>query len=269
MPAILCPRCQRLIDSTEPQCRFCGQSRPGLWNISARLRKLGFQADFSRLIVGACVALYVLSLLSDPAAILQFSNPLRFLAPSMSASLRLGMTGRPVVQLGHWWTLLTAIYLHGGLLHILFNMMWVRQLGPLVEELFGPFRLFVIFTVAGVAGFALSVFMGPGFTLGASGSIFGLLAAAIEYGRRQGSSLFTRQFLQWAVIMFVFGLIFPGVDNWAHLGGFAGGYAAAFLFSRRWVRPEGVGAYLAAGACLLVTLAAFVLQLLAMFRLPF
>jgi rhomboid protease GluP len=162
--------------------------------------------------------------------------------------------------------MVTAIYLHGGILHIFFNMMWVRQLGPLVEELFGPFRLFVIFTVSGVVGFIFSVLSGSGFTLGASGSIFGLLAAAIVYGRRVGSSLFTRQFLQWAVILFIFGLVFPGVDNWAHLGGFAGGYAMAFVLSRRAGR-EGLGSYLGAGICLLLTISAFALQLFAMIGL--
>ena len=112
------------------------------------------------------------------------------------------MTGVvPVMVQGHWWTMITAIYLHGGLLHILFNMLWVRQLGPMVSELFGPFRLFIIFTVSGACGFALSVLMGNAYTLGASGSIFGLLAAAIVFGRQRGSSMFTRHFLQWAIIL--------------------------------------------------------------------
>ena len=133
----------------------------------------------------------------------------------------MGMTGVvPVMLQGHWWTLITAIYLHGGLLHILFNMMWVRQLGPMVSELFGPFRLFIIFSVSGITGFIASVLMGTAYTLGASGSIFGLLAAAIVYGRRHGNTMFTRQFLQWAILLFVFGFIFSGVDNWAHAGGF-------------------------------------------------
>ena len=267
MPAILCPRCHKLVSSDAAACPHCGQPRPGLWGFTSKVRKLGLRLDFPRLIVLVCGALYLLSLLVDPGAVFQFRGMAGFLAPSTEASFRFGMTGRiPVVGYGHWWTLVTAIYLHGGILHIFFNMMWVRQLGPLVEELFGPFRLFVIFTVAGVVGFIFSVLSGSGFTLGASGSIFGLLAAAIVYGRRVGSSLFTRQFLQWAVILFIFGLVFPGVDNWAHLGGFAGGYAMAFVFSRSTGR-EGLGAYFGAGLCLLLTLAAFVLQLIAMLKL--
>lgn len=266
MPAILCPSCRKLIDNTEPRCPFCGQLRPGMWGFTSTLRRLGVELDFSKLIVIVCAALYVLALLVEPGAIFRTQGMMNFLAPSRQASFWFGMTGSLLVfDYGHWWTLITAIYLHGNLLHIFFNMMWVRQLGPLVEELFGPYRLFVIFTVAGITGFLFSSFSGTPFTLGASGSIFGLLAAAIVYGRRQGSTLFTRQFLQWAVILFVFGLIFPGVDNWAHLGGFVGGYATALLFSRMG-NHEGLGAYLGAGICALLTVGAFVLQAWTMFN---
>ncbi|MCH2661464.1 rhomboid family intramembrane serine protease, partial [bacterium] len=94
-------------------------------------------------------------------------------------------------------------------------------------------------------------------------SIFGLLAAAIAYGRRTGAQLFTRQFLQWAVLLYIMGFVFPGVDNWAHGGGFVGGYAIAFLFSRSSER-EGIGAYLTGGLCLLATIGAFALQFMSM-----
>jgi len=264
VPAILCPRCHKLISADEPRCPFCGQVRPGLWGATSWMRRVGFQVDFPHLITVVFVALYVAALLLDPAAIFRPRGMMSLLAPSGEASFKTGMTGAiPVLVYGRWWTVVTAIYLHGGLLHIFFNTMWVRQLGPMVEQLFGPFRLFVIFTVAGVAGFVASVFMGSSFTLGASGSIFGLLAAAIVYGRRSGSALFTRQFLQWAVILFIFGLVFPGVDNWAHGGGFVGGYVTAWLFSRWHGEREGIGTYLLATACAVLTIGAFALQFLA------
>ena len=262
MPAILCPRCHQLVGNDAPRCPHCGQVQPGLWGFTSLMRKLGLRLDFTRLITVSCVGLYILSLLVDPSAVFEggFSNPLALLSPSGQASFMLGMTGsEPVFRYGHWWTLITAMYLHGGLLHIFFNMMWVRQLAPMVEEFFGPFRLFTIFTVAGATGFVFSTFMGSQYTLGASGSIFGLLAAAIAYGRQQGSSLFTRQFIQWAGLLFVMGLIVPRVDNWAHAGGFVGGYAVAYLFGKVRGR-EGLGAYIGAGLCLLLTLGAFALQ---------
>lgn len=263
MPAILCPRCQKLISSDEPHCPFCGQLRPGLWGATTWLRRLGLQVDFPHLITAAFIALYGLALLLDPGAIFHPRGMMSLLAPSGEASFKVGMTGQmPVMMYGRWWTVVTAIYLHGGLLHIFFNTMWVRQLGPLVEDLFGPFRLFVIFTVSGVTGFIASVYMGSAYTLGASGSIFGLLAAAIVYGRRSGSTLFTRQFLQWALILFIFGVVFPGVDNWAHGGGFVGGYVTAWLFSGGYGQREGVGTYLLAALCAALTVGAFALQFL-------
>ena len=264
MAAILCPRCHKIVSSDAETCPHCGQRKPGLWGATATIRKLGLQLNFPHLITVFCGVLYLLALLLDPSAIFQTQGLMQILSPSLEASIKLGVTGTRPVTYGWWWTLITAIYLHGGLLHIFFNMMWVRQLGPVVEELFGPFRLFAIFTIAGITGFIASTLAGHAFTLGASGSIFGLLAAAIAYGRRAGSQLFTRQFLQWAVLLFIMGFVMPGVDNWAHGGGFVGGYAAAYVFSRSSER-EGLGAYLAGGLCLLATVGAFVLQFIAVF----
>ena len=167
MPAILCPSCQKLINSETLKCPHCGQIRPGMFGLTTWMKKLGLQVDFPQLITVVCVVMYVIALLLDPRAVFEFRG-MNFLAPSSDASFKVGMTGSyPVFGFGRWWTLVTAIYLHGGLLHIGFNMMWVRQLGPVVEDLYGPMRLFVIFTVSGVTGFIASAYMGASFTLGA------------------------------------------------------------------------------------------------------
>ena len=63
---------------------------------------------------------------------------------------------RPGVRLRRWWTVLSATWLHGGLLHILFNMMWVRDLGPSTADVVGPARTVIIYVVSGVCGFLLS-----------------------------------------------------------------------------------------------------------------
>ena len=265
MAAILCPRCHKIVSSEAETCPHCGQRKPGLWGATATIRKLGLQLNFPHLITVFCGVLYLLALALEPSAIFQTHSLMHILSPSNLASFKLGASGTlPIFTYEFWWTPITAIYLHGSLLHIFFNMMWVRQLGPVVEELFGPFRLFAIFTIAGFTGFLASTLAGHELTLGASGSIFGLLAAAIAYGRRVGSQLFTRQFLQWAVLLFIMGFVMPSVDNWAHGGGFVGGYAAAYVFSRSSER-EGLGAYLIGGLCLLATVGAFVLQFIAVF----
>jgi rhomboid protease GluP len=145
------------------------------------------------------------------------------------------MTGGAAWSLGHWWTVFTAIYLHGGLLHIFFNVMWIRQLLPEVEEAYGLPRAYIIFTVSGVAGFLLSNLVLGSPTVGASGSVFGMLAAAIVHVRRQGGAwaqLMARQMWQWAILLFLMGFFMSGVNNLAHLGGFLGGYGSAYAFSR-------------------------------------
>ena len=67
--------------------------------------------------------------------------------------------------------------------------------------------------------------------MGASASIFGLLGALVHYGRTSGSSLIRGQATRYAIILFVFGVILPGVDNYAHAGGFLGGYATSWFFN--------------------------------------
>ena len=228
--SIVCPHCNKLIGINEPQCPFCGAWRPGLFGWTPVIQRVvGSHLDLISLIVMTCVSLYVVALLLQPEAITASRGLMSLLSPGSRALFMLGMTSGPLVfGEGWWWTLLTAIYLHGGLLHIFFNVMWIRNLGPAVTDVYGPARAFVLFNVAGAAGFLLSGWMSPLPTIGASGSVFGLLAALIVYGRRRGSSLITTQLWQWAIVLFVFGFMMPGVNNWAHAGGFAGGWVAAY-----------------------------------------
>jgi rhomboid protease GluP len=167
----------------------------------------------------------------------------------------------PVFVEGAWWTLLSASWLHGNFLHILFNMMWVRDLGTSMVELVGAPRTIIIYVVSGVCGFLLSSALpmlqlpfGAGFTMGASASIFGLLGALVHYGRKSGSRLIHGQALNYAVILFIMGVIMPGVDNTAHAGGFVGGYAMSVFFNPL-TREKG-DHLIAAIVCLAATLLA-------------
>ncbi len=168
-----------------------------------------------------------MALLLQPDAISELRGLMSFLSPGTRALYQLGMTGGVAWRLGWWWTLLTAIYLHGSLIHLFFNLMWIRNLGPMSIEVYGPGRSFVLFNISGAVGFLVSNVATGVPTIGASGSVFGLMAALIVYGRRRGSSLMTNQVWQWAIILFVLGLVMPAVNNWAHLGGFAGGWVTA------------------------------------------
>lgn len=262
--AILCPSCGRLTNADAPVCLVCGRKNPGMWGFAGPLRALFRRWNFTNAVTAGCVALYVVSLIFDPLAALRPRGFLDVFSPTGRALDALGMTGSVAWAEGRWWTLLTAIYLHGGLLHILFNVLWIRQLGPAVEEIYGPARLVVIFTVAGVAGFVVSNSLGVPFTIGASGSIFGLLGAIVAFGRKRGGAfgrMVLREYGQWALVLFVFGFFMPGVNNWAHGGGFAGGFGAGLVLSLAEHRVETAFDWLLAGAAIALTVAGFALAL--------
>jgi len=262
--AILCPRCGRLTHPDADECLVCGLRRPGRWQWAGRLGKLWRRGSFTGLVTIACVALYVLSLLIDPMASLRPRGPFDLFSPGGRALHDLGMTGAVAWQQGAWWTLFTAIYLHGSLLHILFNVLWIRQLGPAVEEVYGPARLVIVFTVSGVLGFVVSNALGVPFTVGASGSIFGLLGALVAYGRRRGGAfgaMVLRQYGQWALVMFLLGFFMSGVNNLAHAGGFAGGLGAGLVLSFSERRDESALERALATGLIALTVLSFALAL--------
>lgn len=266
MPSIVCPNCRTLIHVDETRCPNCGTYRPGLWGFGNALSRLfGGRIDVLSLIPTACVALYVLSLVLDLGAALNTRGGMfGMLSPGNRPLVALGMTANaPGYYQAPLYTLLTATYLHGGLLHIVFNVLWIRQLGPEVGGLYGPARYFIIFTCGGVAGFALSNAMSGAPTVGASAAIFGLFAALIVYGRSRGgmAAMMTRQVWQWAILLFMFGFMMRNVNNWAHLGGFIGGWISSRALVGSSDYKEGRGTLLAALALLLLTGAAFVLSL--------
>ena len=264
---MICPQCGKLISVGEEKCPFCGAWRPGLYGYAPVMQRWfarGF--DLTAMISTTCVVLYIASLVLQPEAIFQFRGLFSILSPGSRALYQLGMTGGVAWDQGWWWTLLTAIYLHGGLLHIVFNVMWIRSLGPNAIDVFGPARAFIIFSVAGAVGFLVSNFatqltLGqPTPSIGASGSIFGLLASLIVYARKRGGAMLSAQLWQWALIMFVMGFLMSGVNNWAHAGGFAGGWLAAQVMPFASDRREGRLAMIMALALIGVTAAGFVLS---------
>ncbi len=261
--SVVCPSCGKLVGVNDEKCLSCGRRNPGMWGFAASFRRLGQDFGFTAAMTGGCMILYLVSLLLDPSHIFGGSLMTLF-APTPRSLFVLGASGAiPVFGLGRWWTVLSAAWLHGGPLHILFNLLWIRQLAPETAQAYGPARMVVIYTAAGASGFLLSSIVGAylpflprflggaGFTVGASAPIFGLLGAIVHYGRRRGSSAVGREALGYALVLGLFGFVMPGIDNWAHLGGFAGGYAIA-----RWLDPwrdERVDHVVAAFACLAAT----------------
>jgi rhomboid protease GluP len=247
----------------DAQCLSCGRRNPGMWGFAHLLRNVGDDGGFALLVTWACGALYLACLAVNVEGV-RTSGLLSFLSPSTQSLFLFGASGAiPVFGYGRWWTVLSAAWLHGGVLHILFNMMWVRDLAPQAARLYGPGRAVIIYTVAAITGFLASsvagaflpflprFLSGAGITLGASAPIFGLIGALLHYGRRGGSSLIGQQAKSLAVAMLIFGFVMPGIDNWAHLGGLGGGWLTARILDP--LKPERGDHVLVALGCLVLS----------------
>jgi rhomboid protease GluP len=224
----------------DEKCYQCGRSNPGLWGFGPAIRRLGADFGFRELVVGACVTMWVVTLLVSGTGI-GTGGIFSALSPDTRVIRQFGASGALAVFYEHrWWTVLSAGWLHFGLLHVAMNMFWVWQMGPAITELFGSSRTVIIYTIGGIVGFTLSSVAGAyfpnlpflraaGLTVGASAPVFGLIGALYHYGRK-GSSIIRQTAISIMVQAALFGLLVPGIDNYAHIGGFAGGYlASAFL----------------------------------------
>jgi len=232
--SMLCPQCRKLISSDEPVCPYCGTANPGsYWKRSLFAGSSLLRIDPVRAIIIVNVAFYILSLLLDPTSLGLSANPMNFLSPADGSLFLLGATGTlPIAAYGRWWTLISASFLHGGLLHIFFNMIALKQLAPFVLEEFGFHRFAILYLWTGVAGFFVSYLAGVPFTIGASASLCGLIGAILYYGKSRGGfygEQIYRQAMGWVVGLVLFGLFFPGINNWAHGGGLVSGILIAFL----------------------------------------
>jgi rhomboid protease GluP len=268
--SVVCPSCGSLVGVRDDKCYTCGRSNPGLWGFGPALRQLGADFGFAQFVVGGCVTIWLLTLVLSGGSI-GGGGLLSLLSPSTVVLLWFGASGAvPVFGLGRWWTVLSAGWLHAGLLHVAMNMYWVWQMGPAITELFGPARTVIIYTIGGVAGFTLSsvagaylpalpLLHGGSFTVGASAPVFGLIGALYHYGRTGSESI--RQMAVSIVIQAaIFGFLVQGIDNYAHLGGFAGGYLASSVLNP-FTRERG-DHMLIAIACIAASLLAILASLL-------
>jgi rhomboid protease GluP len=262
----LCPSCGLLVGVNDDQCLGCGYRRPGLFGFASLLRASAFENAFVPIVMWGCGAMYLASLVVDPSSI-GGSGVMSLLAPSNRSLFMLGGSGAiPVFGYHRFWTVLSASWLHGGVLHILFNMMSLRDLGPAVSHFYGGARAIIIYIAAGAAGFLASSaafyylsflpekLQGGSFTIGASAGIFGLLGAVLHYGRRGGSAQLRELATRWIITGLAFGFFMPRIDNWAHMGGLAGGYLASFWLDP--FKPERGTHSLIAIGCLVASVAA-------------
>ncbi len=273
--SVVCPSCGSLVGVRDDKCYSCGRSNPGLWGFGPALRYLGAEFSFTQLVIGACVTLWVATLLMSGAGVFSSGGVMSMLSPDSRVLILFGASGAyPVFDLGRWWTVLSAGWLHAGLLHIGMNMYWLYQMGPALSELFGSARTVIIYTAGGVAGFALSSFVGAylpflpfahphGLTVGASAPLFGMIGALYHYGRT-GSSLARQMAVSIMIQALIFGVLVPGIDNFAHLGGFAGGYLTS-AFLNPMTRERGDHMIVALG-CLVASVLSIAASFVVLFR---
>jgi rhomboid protease GluP len=235
----LCPACGALVGINATRCHECGTNlRFGLAAWSKGL------AEFFGGHAPVTVAILILNIVFFAAELMGTIQSGQF----GGFSILWGMNGETLYRLGacfgpsiyqrhEWYRLITAMFLHGGLIHIGFNMMVLMDIGPIVEEVYGSARYFFLYVVMGAASFVVSSLAGH-FSLGASGAILGLVGLMIAITTRRGGAYMRElrsRLISWVVTIFAMGLLFTGMrtDNWAHAGGLAAGFLLGKMFTDR------------------------------------
>jgi rhomboid protease GluP len=243
----LCPACGTLVGSTATRCHQCGASMT--FSLAAASKTLSrlmpTSSPVTYGILTMCCVLYGMSLLwTARVSGLQpppngISGIFNLGAINGTVLLRLGAStplfAGGIGDFSQPWRLITAVFLHGSLTHIAFNMWVLMDIGPLIEELYGSARYLFIYVVTGVGGYVLSGALGH-VSVGASGALLGMIGVllSLTIGRRNPMLEELRgQLIRWLIYIAVLGLMVTGVDNMAHLGGFLCGFALGKLMSER------------------------------------
>jgi len=228
----ICRACGAVQDRNEATCTRCG-SKLGSRAVQM-LGRLGFAMpvaiSMSTLLALAILAAYARLWVAAGGSL---AGP--------GSALLVALGGRwPALMSDEPWRLVTAMFLHAGLLHLGFNMLAIANIGPRIEELYGRTTMLALFIVTGALANLATLQVGPvGVGIGASGGVMGLIAAAAGSGHRSGTSYgraLRNDMLKW--MAYVFGLGFMiGADNWAHLFGAIAGAAFGVTVKRQaWTR---------------------------------
>lgn len=242
---MLCPECGAQVAKEFSHCPWCGHTcahvpeapssasqRPGLSEEEDAF--VGPLFRFPPLTAGILLLNIVIYLLMEQNG--GSNNPFTLLI--FGAKLP-----APIFK-GDWWRLLTANFLHIGLLHLVLNSLTLVQLGLVCENLYGKLRFFNLYLLSGIGGFLASTLYLDSLSAGASASLFGLMGATLTFGWRHYYEIpktfrphFTWYLLPWVVAMLLFGLVFGQIDNLAHAGGLLTGSLIALVL-RNQVLPS-------------------------------
>jgi len=233
----LCPNCGSLVGISATRCHNCGTNLK--FSMAAVNRSLsGVFSGPAPVTTAMLVANLLMFGVEWMAAAAQGQGGGLSILGGMGgeAAYRLGISSPYFIYIHHqWYRLITAMFLHGGLIHIGFNMMALLQLGPALEELYGSSRYFFLYIFTGAFGFLISSILGTT-SLGASGGLLGLVGAMLAITTKRGGAYMRElrsRLISSVVFLFVLGFMGMGIDNKAHLAGLASGFALGKIFVDR------------------------------------
>ncbi len=245
----MCPQCRAFISSDDKTCPYCNET------VGSRAASVRPQDAFSSMVPEHSTMTLMFLLLNVAfwvSSVIISANQGGGNNPIMDLDSRtlilLGGKWRPeILYGGQWWRLLTAGFLHGGAMHIVMNGMSLYQVGRHFEDFLGPVRLFLVYFIATICGFGLSLYSSGSLSVGASAAIAGLVGALYASSRFTGSPTAAGQKLYgyWTLGLLIVGFLgnwsnMMRIDNAAHIGGWVAGYllitAAGFPGSNRSTR---------------------------------
>jgi len=196
-----------------------------------RLVQRSAKTPVTYILIGANVLVFVAMLL----------NGAGFWHSPNDIQLKWGANFGPATQDGEWWRLMTAMFLHFGVMHLTLNCLSLWESGQLVERMYGRWRFLGIYFTSGLFGNLVSLVAQGNIAVsgGASGAIFGVYGAALVFLWRERASLSVYEFrwlfgggVVFSILTIMLGFIIPGIDNFAHMGGLVAGIVASVFLSQ-------------------------------------
>jgi rhomboid protease GluP len=229
----MCPHCRAFITTKDKVCPYCdtpvGPRAIDVRGAGDLIAGIIPSAQFvTMMILTINVALFLITVLASMKAGLG-----NLFGLDVITLTRFGAARPDALAAGQWWRLLTAGFLHGGLMHIMFNAWALMDIGAHAEQIYGPRRLLSIYLLSTIGGFFTSMVWNRGISVGASAGLFGLIGAMIAVGvihKTFEASLIKSFYIRWAIYGLLWGLLpFFRVDNAAHIGGMATGFLVAWV----------------------------------------
>jgi rhomboid protease GluP len=230
----MCPNCRAFITVDDKVCPYCdvpvGPRAVDRRSPGTLLGGLIPAAQFVTVtILTLNVGMFIVTILAS----MKQGNPSALMGLDVITLTKFG-AARPdaIFQFDQWWRLITAGFLHGGLMHILFNSWALMDVGAHAEVVYGQKRMTCIYLLSTMGGFMASMFWTRGISVGASAGLFGLIGAMIAMGiihKTHEAAMIKQMYIRWAIYGLLFGLLPLRIDNAAHLGGLATGFLVAWV----------------------------------------